>query len=432
MIRKTTYAFILVLVLVVSILPCSSLAANSEQVYIVSLKDEITPAMSAYLADQIELANLSGARGILIEISTLGGLVDSAKDMKDAIIGSEVPVVVFVGTSATSAGALITIAADTIVMSPGSHMGAAEPIPYSEKAVAYVSGEFRATAEVRGRDPLVAAGMADKNLDVPGFPRGKLVNITAEEASELGYADAVLHNTTEILDFMGWTDAQILEVEPDAKIRIAQFLTRHDVSSILLTIAMIAMVIEVFVQGFGLPGIISIIAFALYLSGGFLAGHTEWWSILLFSLGLILLFIEIFIPGFGVAGISGIASLVIGIIFAAPTPLQGIVTLAIALAATAILIPILYKLMGGPRLFRRLVLQASETVDQGYVSKGLHVHSDLMGAFGQAVTALRPAGTVDIGGKRLDAISDGSYLPAGTKVKVIETQGSQIVVTTME
>ena len=81
-----------------------------------------------------------------------------------------------------SAGALITIAAETIIMAPGSHMGSAEPIPYSEKTVAVVSGEFRSTAEARGRDPLLATGMADKNLDVPGFPKGQLVNITAEEA----------------------------------------------------------------------------------------------------------------------------------------------------------------------------------------------------------------------------------------------------------
>jgi membrane-bound serine protease (ClpP class) len=431
MIWKTAYTLILVLILAVFILPCSSLA-NSEQVYIVSLKDEITPAMSAYLADQIELAGLSGAKGIIIDISTLGGRVDSAIQMRDAIIESEVPVVVYVGSRATSAGALITIAADTIVMAPGSHMGAAEPVPYSEKAVAFVSGEFRATANARGRDPLIAAGMADKNLNVPGFPKGTLVNITAEEASELGYADAIANNITEVLDFMGWAEAQVLEVEPDAKLRLAQFLTRYDVSSILLTIALAAMVIEVFMQGFGLPGIVSIIAFVLFFSGGFLAGNTEWWSLLLFALGLILLFTEIFIPGFGVAGISGIVSLIIGVIFAAPTPLQGITSLAIALAATAVLIPVLYKLMGGPRLFRRLVLQESETLEKGYVSKDPHAHSELLGFSGKAVTALRPAGTVEIDGKRLDAISDGSFLPVGTKVRVIETKGSQVVVTAVE
>ena len=158
MIRKAA-AFIFVLVLLLTVFPCSSLAEKVDQVYVVSLKDEITPAMSAYLADQIEMAVLSGAEGIIIDISTLGGQVISALRMRDAILQSEIPIAVFVRTRAVSAGALITIAADTVVMAPGSHMGAAEPIPYSAKAVAMVSGEFRSTAEARGRNPLIAAGM---------------------------------------------------------------------------------------------------------------------------------------------------------------------------------------------------------------------------------------------------------------------------------
>ena len=365
MIRKAA-AFIFVLVLLLTVFPCSSLAEKVDQVYVVSLKDEITPAMSAYLAGQIEMAVLSGAEGIIIDISTLGGQVISALRMRDAILQSEIPIAVFVRTRAVSAGALITIAADTVVMAPGSHMGAAEPIPYSEKVVAMVSGEFRSTAEARGRNPLIAAGMADKNLDVPGFPRGTLVNITAEQASELGYADAVLNSIEEVLDFMGWSDAQVIEAEPDAKVRIAQFLTRYDMSSILLTIAMVAMIIEIFMQGFGLPGIISIIAFTLYFGGGFWPAIRNKWSILLFSLGLILLLSK-FCPGLA---FSDIRHYFPGYryIFAAPTPIQGIITLGIALAATAILIPVLYKLLGGPRLFRRLVLEESETVDKGYVS----------------------------------------------------------------
>ena len=77
----------------------------------------------------------------------------------------------------------------------------------------------------------------------------------------------MLDDVAEVLEFMGWSDAQVIEAEPDFKVRIAQFLTRHDVSSILLTIAIIAMIIEIFMQGFGLPGIVSIIAFALYFGG---------------------------------------------------------------------------------------------------------------------------------------------------------------------
>jgi len=410
----------------------SVFALQDGQVYIISLKGEITPAMSAYVADQIELANLSQAKGIILEITTLGGLVNSALEIRDSILSSDVHVAAYVASRAESAGALITIAADTIVMSPGSHIGSAEPIPYSEKAVAYVSGEFRTTAELRGRNPQIAAGMVDKSLDVAGFPAGQLVDLTAEEAKKYGYADAVLSSRQEVLAFLGWDGMQTVEAEPDFNTRVAQFLTSYEVSSILLTIAVIAMIVELFVHGFGAPGIISIIAFALYFGGGFLAGNTEWWSIILFVLGIILLIIELAVPGFGVFGISGIASLIIGVIFAAPTPVQGITTLGISLAASAVLIPILYKLLGGPRLFQRFVLHESVAADKEHT--GIHDNelAKLIGKTGRAVTPLRPSGTVVIDGARFDVLSDGSYLPQGSTVRVTEVQGSRITVTSVE
>jgi membrane-bound serine protease (ClpP class) len=410
-------------------MPGNVQASKGDQVYVVSLKNEITPAMSAYLVDQIELANAAQAKGLIVDISTLGGRVDSALEMRDAMLASEIPIVVFVGDRATSAGALITIAADTIIMAPGSHMGAAEPIPYTEKTVAYVSGEFRSTAEARGRDTLIAAGMADKQIEVPGFPRGKLVNITAEEASSLDFIDGIQPDIAGVLDYMNWQDAQLLEVEPDGLYKIAQFLTRSEVASIILIIALLTMVIEIFLAGFGISGIISIVAFALYFGGAFLAGNTEWWSVILFVLGLAFLIIEFFVPGFGIFGVSGILMILIGIVFAAPTIGQGFFTIVIAVAATAILIPILYKLFGGPKLFRRLVLDEAETVDKGYVNIPDNSLSGLLGKTGDAITPLRPAGIIVVDGKRLDAISDGSYMPSGEKIRIVEVQGTKIVVT---
>lgn len=429
MIRKRFYVYILLFLVAFIIMPGKIHSSNGDQVYVVSLKNEITPAMSAYLVEQIELANLAQAKGLIIDISTLGGRVDSALEMRDAMIASEVPIVVFVGDRATSAGALITISANTIVMAPGSHMGAAEPIPYSEKTVAYVSGEFRSTAEARGRDTLIAAGMADRDLDVPGFPRGKLVNITAEEANNLDFIDGIQPNIAGVLEFMNWQEAQLLEVEPSALYQIAQFLTRSEVASILLIIAFFAMVVEIFLAGFGLPGIISVIAFALYFGGAFLAGNTEWWSVILFAIGLIFLIIEIFVPGFGIFGVSGIIMILVGIVFAAPTMGQGILTLGIAVSATAILIPILYKLLGGPKLFRRLVLHESETIERGYVNLTDSTLSELLGKSGETITPLRPAGIIVVEGERLDAISEGTYVPTGVKIRIVKIQGTKIVVT---
>ncbi|HOB20114.1 MAG TPA: NfeD family protein [Candidatus Atribacteria bacterium] len=396
-------------------------------VHVIELNGEITPAMSAYISKEIDYANISDANGIIIEITTLGGRVDSAVEIRDAILRSGVPVVAFVKKRAVSAGALITIAAEKIFMAPGSHMGDAEPIPLTDKNLAYVSAEFRSTAKERGRDARIAAGMVDKSLDIPGFPPGKLVDLTAGEALEAGYADAVCGSVDDILDFMGWSGAHVKEIEPDFKTSAVQFLTRYDVASILITVGMIAVVIELFTQGFGLAGFIGILAFALYFGGGILAGTTDYWPVFLFVLGIVLMLIEAAVPGFGIFGIAGIVSFIVAIIFAAPTPEQGLISLGISLLLTVVAVPILYKLLGGPRLFSRLVLSESVTTDKGFVATGGYDH--LLGKTGEAVTPLRPSGTAVIDGIRVDVVADGVFLTQGTRIKVIRVEGNRIVVT---
>ncbi|HZK34875.1 MAG TPA: NfeD family protein, partial [Bacillota bacterium] len=313
-----------------------------------------------------------------------------------------------------------------IIMAPSSHMGDAEPIPLTEKNLAYVSAEFRSTAEKRNRDPFIAAGMVDKGLDVPDFPPGKLVNLTASQAMEIDYADATLATTDQVLEFMDWSGADIVSIEPDHKIRLAQFLTRSGVVSALLTIGMLAMVIELFTQGFGLAGFVGILAFGLYFGGGFLAGNTDLWAILVFIIGIILMLIEAVIPGFGIFGISGIVAFIVAIIFAAPTPMQGFTSLGIALILTIVATPILYKLLGGSKVFRRFVLSVSETVDEGYV--GTSQYADLLGKAGKAITALRPSGTATIEGSRYDVITDGDFVSKDSDIEVVQIEGNRIIV----
>jgi len=105
---------------------------------------------------------------------------------------------------------------------------------------------------------------------------------------------------------------------------LPSFLTSYEVATILLVLGFIAFVAELFIPGFGVAGIIGMTCFALYFAGGFLAGHTEWWSALVFIIGLVLVAIEIIVPGFGVFGITGIIALLVGVVFAAPTLGQGV------------------------------------------------------------------------------------------------------------
>ncbi|MFO7153466.1 MAG: nodulation protein NfeD [Caldicoprobacter oshimai] len=424
--RRVVLTFLIVALLTA----CMSALADGGKVYVVPIQSEITPAMAAFVKRQIELANAENAEGILFLVSTLGGRVDAAFNIKEAILNSKIPTAVYIIDRAESAGALISIAADTIIMAPGSHMGSAEPIPYSEKNVAAISGEFRSTAELKGRDPQIAAAMVDKSIAIPGIKeKGSLLDLTAEEARRYGYADAIADDVNEALAYLGWANAQVYRVEPDFKVRVAQFLTRTDVASLLLLIGMVAIIIEVFVPGFGVPGIIGIICFGLYFGGNFLAGYTEWWAIMLFIIGLVLLAIEIAVPGFGIFGITGIIAILAGLVFSASDPAKGMISVGIALLAALMAVPILYKFFGGPQLLRKLVLtEQVVAVDSNQPTQQPQT-AQLIGKSGTVITALRPAGIVEIDGVKYDVVSDGEYILPGEKIKVVEAAGSKIVVT---
>lgn len=426
---KRVFRCALFILLFLVLMPAAVHAQDTDgTIMVISVDGEITPAMAYFLQDNIERANEEGADGIIIEIQTLGGRVDSAIKMRDAMNASDVPIVVYIGSRAISAGALISISADTIVMAPGSHMGAAKPQPDDPKTVAFVSGEFRTAAERTGRDPQVAVAMVDESIEIEGLvAEGEILDLTANEAMEWGYADYIADGRPEMLQLLDWEDATLTEVEMDFRHRIAQFFTSYEVASILLTLGMIALVAEFFTQGFGVSGIIGIACFALYFISGFFAGYTETWSAVLFFVGVAMLIVEIFVPELGPFGLSGLVAMIIGIIFSAPTIKQGILTLMIALLVTILSIPVFFKLFGKSQLIQRLVLSHAETVDMGYVHTG-GKKPDLVGKTGISVTVLRPSGTIEIDDQRVDAIAQGSFIASGTPVRVVQTEGSKVIV----
>ena len=428
--KMAMFRLFLILSVWLLLIPSVMAASNSgaETVKVITIDGEITPAMSAFLQKSLDEAHEENMDGILIEIRTFGGRVDSATDMRDAMFASRIPVAVYVENRAISAGALLTIAAETIVMAPGSHVGAAQPIPDDPKTVAFVRSEFQTTAERNGRDPQVAAAMVDEAVAIEGLVReGEILDLTANQALEYGYADYIADGRIAALNALGWGDAAIIEAAPDFRFRIAQFLTSYEVASLLLSIGMIALIAEFYTQGFGISGIIGIACIVLYFSSGFIAGYTELWSVIIFFVGLVLLIIELTIPEFGIFDISGLIAMFIGIVFAAPSVRQGVMTLLIAMVAAIIAIPVLIKIFGRRKLFQRLVLADAETVSRGYVHTASS-KQDLLGKEGVALSTMRPSGRVQIDEQRLDAIAEGSFIASGASVKVVQIEGSKVVV----
>ncbi len=153
------------------------------------------------------------------------------------------------------------------------------------------------------------------------------------------------------------------------------------------------------------------------------------WSLLtafLYVLGIVLLMIEALVPGFGVAGISGVILVLTSIVMISSSFFEAMLMLIGTITVAILLIVALYKLGYGKRFIKSMILNTEQKNEQGYVSsKG---YEKYLGMHGTVVTPLRSAGTVLIGGDRIDAVSEAEFIEKDTEVEVIKTEGSRIVV----
>ncbi|MDD4337497.1 MAG: ATP-dependent Clp protease proteolytic subunit, partial [Firmicutes bacterium] len=197
--RGVTGAFVLALLALILLMPFRTCAANP-RVYVIPLQGQIEHGLASFIARGLREAAEARADAVIIDIDTPGGYVDAALKVRDAIISSKVRTIAYVNSRAWSAGALIAIACDDIAMKMGSSMGAAETRPKEEKYISAVRAEFEATAELRGRDPVVAGAMVDADVEIPDLiERGKILTLTATMAEDLGFAEYKVMNMDELL-----------------------------------------------------------------------------------------------------------------------------------------------------------------------------------------------------------------------------------------
>lgn len=207
---------------------------------------------------------------------------------------------------------------------------------------------------------------------------------------------------------------------------IANFLTNPIVVTILLSIACLGLVIELFSPGFGLPGVIGIISFVLFFYGHMVEGHASYASIIMFIIGFALIIGELFIPG-GIVGVIGAALVIISLLFAGENIVDMAYSILIAIIIAVLGMVIMMKFLGKHlHFFNKLILRDATTTDEGYVSNENRV--DLLGRVGVTITPLRPAGTIQVENERLDVVSQGSYINADKNVEIIRVEGSRIVV----
>ncbi len=420
--------------------------AGRPVVFVAPIGGMIDLGLAPFVQRVLDEAREAGAAAVVLEVNTLGGRVDAAVQIRDALLASEVRTLAFVNRRAISAGALITLAAHTIIMRTGGTIGAAAPVqvgapggaalPVEEKTVSYVRKEFRATAEARQRPVLLAEAMVDADVAIPGVvDKGKLLTLTTDEALRLKLADGRADTLAQALQAAGLAGAEVRTASPNWAENLVRTLTHPLVSSLLVTVAMLGILIELRTPGFGVPGALGLGSLGLVLWGHWLAQLAGLEELLLAAAGVLLLAVEAFVlPGFGIAGLLGILALVTALVMAltgegntaqllTAVTARLVFALLAAIALSLVALRFVARLPGG----KRLVLDTRLDAGTGYVSPP-EQDAHWLGRRGLAHSVLRPSGIADIEGRRIDVVSEGEMIESGTPIEVLRVDGNRIVV----
>lgn len=465
----------------------------AESVWVVPIEGDIEPSKVVFIRRGIQQAEEAGVGTIIFEINTFGGRVDSALQIA-TLIGSisEAKTIAFIPASAEglgvswSAGALISFASSEIYMAPGTSIGAAAPVFQTaegmemapEKSVSAVRTQLAALAEKNGYPVGVALAMVDDDVilqvvSVDGEPRlvtddelpalkrqaesegleleegpiisdkDKLLTLTAGQMARYGISSGSASSAEDLAGQLGFQPEDVGFQTYDAFDRLVVFITSAATVSLLVLVGLVALYMEITSPGFGVPGTVAILAFAVVFLGSALMGYFDSLELILLLVGIALLAVEIFvIPGFGAAGISGIVLMAAALIlsqqdFIVPEApwertilLQNAGAVGVAFLGSFVLFGILLLIVPRTSFFNRLVLgpASPERNTAATLTIADEERSSLVGEKGEALTELHPSGTARIAGRRMSVQTRGEFLPAGSSLSVIEAQGYRIVV----
>ncbi|NJN43223.1 MAG: nodulation protein NfeD [Flammeovirgaceae bacterium] len=419
---------------------------DKTNVMVMEIRSEIDPRVSRYVRLAFEHAKTIEADIIILELDTYGGTLTDAKEIVDEIIKFEKPIWVFIDSDAASAGALISIACDSIYMAPGANIGAATVVvgdgtAAPDKYQSYMRSIMRSTAEEKGRDPKIAEGMVDERVVVDSLKQaGKVITFTTSEAIENGYCEARVNSVEEILERNKVENYELTRYKLSSTERIIAFFLNPFISGLLILVIVGGLYFELQTPGVGFPLIASMIALVLYLVPYYLNGLAANWEIIALFVGILLIMAEIFIiPGFGVAGIAGIGLIVGSLVLIMLNndffdfefvPAQEIFYASLAtiggLSGGALLLFFGGAKFSQSKAFQRIALMTTQESKEGYTSN--FYPEPMIGKKGTAYTVLRPSGKVMIDDQIHDAFTRGDYINPGDAIEVMEMEGSTLKV----
>ncbi len=429
--RILSYLLVIWMALLLAFPLTSAFASN--KVYHIPIHNEVERGLHAFLERAFKEAEENYAKAIILDIHTPGGFVNAAGEIAKLMDATDLRKIAYINKDAHSAGAFLALHADEIYMVPNATIGAAAVIDSAGnaadlKAKSAWNAQMQAAAETSGRDPKYALAMADSTYDLPKYRAGgeNLLTLSASEALEVKYSEGTVHNFQELLEVTKLDGSDIVSIEPTFTEKLARFITNPIIVPILLSVASLGLVMELYSPGFGVPGTMGLSALGLFFFGHMVAGFAGYETLLLFIIGLALIIAEFFVPG-GIVGILGGVFIVLSLILAGANMMQMVTAIFIALVIAMIGMVILMKFFGKKlHVLNKLVLMDATTTEEGYVSNVNR--TELLGQVGKTLTPLRPSGTMVFGNERIDVVSEGGYIDAHKHVEIVKVEGSRIVV----
>ncbi|TMN21000.1 NfeD family protein [Lentibacillus cibarius] len=413
-------------------------SADSEEgsgklIYVIPIEKEVEMGLKSFLQRTTSEAEEKGADHIIFEIDTPGGAVAAAEQIGELLQGLETETTAYIVNRALSAGSYIALNTDNIYMKPHATIGASGVINQdgtaaNKKAQSAWLSAMKSAAESKGRNPKYAAAMADPNIDLPKYAaeKGKFLTLGPSSAKEVGYSRATVNNREGLLKKLGLSNADVVEQHLTISEHIARFITNPVVVPILLSVASLGLIVELYSPGFGIPGAMGIAALVLFFYGHAVAGLAGMEEIILLILGGGLIVAEFFLPG-GIAGLLGAAAIIGSLLLSGQDLGFMVMSISIAFIVTVIASVLMFKTMGMRKgFFRHFILEDQTSTEKGYVSSENRL--ELVGAEGKTITPLRPSGTAVFNEERLDVVTEGGFIEKDKRVKVIRVEGVRIVV----
>jgi membrane-bound serine protease (ClpP class) len=406
-------------------------ATMPHAVVVVPISGTVDEGMAHLVERSVDGANAEGAAAVVLDVNTLGGLVTSAMEIRDALFRSHAPTIAYISQRAYSAGALISLSTRHVIMAPGSSIGAAEPIPNTIKNISALRAEFASTAARNHHDPTLAAAMVDKTVEAPAYKKpGAILSLTADQALRAHVADRIAPTLDAALQPEGIAALPRQTEDYTFGEQLARFATSPEMSGLLLSIGMLGLLIEMQTLH-GIAGLVGILALGLFFGTHVYAGFSNGFVIGLALLGILGILFELHVvPGHGVPGVLG------GLVLLAAVVLSfGVAFFFVAVQALSVAIVLsALAFWGATRIFpeNALVKRLAFSSAQGPDYVAAPDNRGLLGHSGFATSYLRPAGVASIDGRRVDVLTEGDFLPAGSPILVSRVEGARIFVRPLE